>query len=261
MNQALGVFEVFIIGFIPLVLVVIGLLPRNWKTLKPYEGSLITRFGRVIQKRGPGGIVHVWPMIDTIAIANMQFLSVRIPLTKLATGKTTINVGVHIQLVLHIMDVELYALRFRGDPRDTIVNLVRGAVTRELQAMDGIEVFNNKVPVITEAVRIAVSNQIGAWGMTLDDVTITDIDPSEDQLKNTQTELEARARAKAMTLLSDVEIKTTTDQRNAQGNLYMPLEILDRFTEAARTGFGHFIGGDFAAEIIALVKAVQEEEK
>lgn len=191
------------IGFIPVVVLVILFLASALRVLREYERGVIFRLGRLIASKGPGLIILI-PVIDRMVKVSLRLVAMDIPPQDVITRD---NVSVKVNAVLYfrvvdpnkaVVQVENY-LYATSQLAQTTLRSVCGQVELDdlLSARDKI---NSQLQEILDT-------HTDPWGIKVTTVEVKHIDlPTEMQRAMArQAEAERERRAKVIHALGEFQ--------------------------------------------------------
>jgi regulator of protease activity HflC (stomatin/prohibitin superfamily) len=182
------------IGFIPLLGIVVLLVVVSLRVLNEYERGVIFRLGRVIEAKGPG-LILLFPVIDRMTKVSLRTFALDVPHQDVITRD---NVSIKVNAVVYfrvaepikaILEVEDYMYATSQISQTTLRSVCGGV------ELDEILAHRDKV---NEQVQTILDAHTGPWGIKVANVELKYIDlPQEMQramAKQAEAERERRAK-------------------------------------------------------------------
>lgn len=182
------------IGFVPLLGIVLLLLLVSLRVLNEYERGVIFRLGRVLGPKGPG-LILLFPVIDRMTKVSLRTFALDVPHQDVITKD---NVSIKVNAVVYfrvadpvraILEVEDYMYATSQISQTTLRSVCGGV------ELDEILAHRDKV---NEQVQSILDAHAGPWGIKVANVELKYIDlPQEMQramAKQAEAERERRAK-------------------------------------------------------------------
>ena len=209
------------IGFLPLVGIVILLLIVSLRVLNEYERGVVFRLGRVIGPKGPG-LILLFPVIDRMTKVSMRTFALDVPHQDVITRD---NVSIKVNAVVYfrvadpiraILEVEDYMYATSQISQTTLRSVCGGV------ELDEILAHRDKV---NEQVQTILDAHTGPWGIKVANVELKYIDLPQEMQRAMAKQAEAERERRAKIINAEGEFQ-------ASSRLAEAAQIIGRHPEA-----------------------------
>ncbi len=180
--------------WLPLAVVLLGLLASAVKVLREYERAVVFQLGRFWKVKGPGLIILI-PAIQTMERVDLRTIVMDVPEQDLISRD---NVSVKVNAVLYFRVI---------DPRNAIINVehyleatsqLAQTTLRSVLGKHDLDEMLSERDKLNDDIRAILDSQTDAWGIKVTNVEIKHIDLNESMVRAIarQAEAERERRAK-----------------------------------------------------------------
>mgnify|MGYP000867937801 CR=1 FL=1 len=194
------------IGFLPLVGIVILLLVVSLRVLNEYERGVVFRLGRIIGPKGPG-LILLFPVIDRMTKVSMRTFALDVPNQDVITRD---NVSIKVNAVVYfrvadpiraILEVEDYMYATSQISQTTLRSVCGGV------ELDEILAHRDKV---NEQVQTILDAHTGPWGIKVANVELKYIDLPQEMQRAMAKQAEAERERRAKVINAEGEFQSAT---------------------------------------------------
>jgi regulator of protease activity HflC (stomatin/prohibitin superfamily) len=198
--------EVFMIGIIPLIILVVLFLLSSLRVLNEYERGVIFRLGRVINLKGPGLIILL-PVLDRMTRVSLRTFAMDVPNQDVITRD---NVSIKVNAVVYfrvvdplkaILEVEDYMYATSQISQTTLRSVCGGV------ELDEILAHRDKV---NEQVQTILDQHAGPWGIKVANVELKYIDLPQEMQRAMAKQAEAERERRAKVINAEGEFQAST---------------------------------------------------
>ena len=193
------------IGFVILVVIVIGILMSAIRILNEYERGVIFRLGRIIDTKGPGLILLI-PVVDKMMKVSLRTVTMDVPPQDVITRD---NVSVKVNAVIYfrvmdpnkaIIEVENY-IYATSQLAQTTLRSVLGEVELD-EMLAERERINNQLQDILD-------KQTDPWGVKVSHVEVKHIDIPNEMQRAIARQAEAERIRRAKVINAEGELQAS----------------------------------------------------
>lgn len=182
--------------WMPLLLIVLGLLASAIKVLREYERAVVFQLGRFWKVKGPGLIILV-PVVQTMERVDLRTIVMDVPEQDLISRD---NVSVKVNAVLYFRVI---------DPQKAIINVERyydatsqlaQTTLRSVLGQHDLDEMLSERDKLNSDIQQILDAQTDAWGIKVANVEIKHVDINETMIRAIarQAEAERQRRAKVI---------------------------------------------------------------
>ena len=194
------------LGFLPLVAIVIFLLIASLRVLNEYERGVVFRLGRIIGAKGPG-LILLFPVIDRMTKVSLRTFALDVPHQDVITKD---NVSIKVNAVVYfrvaepikaILEVEDYMYATSQICQTTLRSVCGGV------ELDEILAHRDKV---NEQVQTILDSHTGPWGIKVANVELKYIDLPQEMQRAMAKQAEAERERRAKIINAEGEFQAST---------------------------------------------------
>lgn len=191
-------------GVAPLFIAIGGAIQGS-KFIQEGQRGFKMRFGKVVRDRAGKpkvrnpGFIFVIPSVEHLVRQHVRQRTVLLPSQKvMLADKMTFEVAGMVMVRVRDTADDLYASLFNIDDLEgSVRDYVTSALREVLREMDHDKVLADRDGIVSELTS-RITDQLGAWGLDVLSVHLTDCSPTPSSARAIQTEVEARMRAEAL---------------------------------------------------------------
>jgi len=182
-------------------------LTRSVKQVQQYEEGIVFRFGRILPKTRPPGLVFLRPIGDRLQKVNKQIIAMAVPAQE---GITKDNISVRVDAVVYFKVV---------DPIKATINVQNYIFAVSQQAQTSLrsiigqsemdELLSERDRVNRQLCRIIDEPTEGPWGVKVERVEIKDVSLPEGMKRSIARQAEAERERRARIIVADGEYQAS----------------------------------------------------
>jgi len=182
-------------------------LTRSVKQVQQYEEGIVFRFGRILPKTRPPGLVFLRPIGDRLQKVNKQIIAMAVPAQE---GITKDNISVRVDAVVYFKVV---------DPIKATINVQNYIFAVSQQAQTSLrsiigqsemdELLSERDRVNRQLCRIIDEPTEGPWWVKVERVEIKDVSLPEGMKRSIARQAEAERERRARIIVADGEYQAS----------------------------------------------------
>lgn len=192
-------------GFVAVLVVVIGLLASTFRILREYERGVVFQLGRFWKVKGPG-LIMVIPGIQQMVKVDLRTLVLDVP-TQDVISRDNVSVKVNAVVYYRVLDAEKAIIQVEDYHSATsqLAQTTLRAVLGKHDLDDMLaerEQLNNDIQAVLDA-------QTDAWGIKVANVEIKHVDLDESMIRAIARQAEAERERRAKVIHAEGELQAS----------------------------------------------------
>jgi len=206
-----GIFDLFNIPIIFLVLVLIYIIPSAIKVVQEYERGVIFRLGRLVGARGPG-LFFIVPIIDRMIKVDLRVVTLDVPSQEVITRD---NVTVKVNAVVFFKVV---------DPSDAIVQVedfqratwnISQTTLRNVVGQSELDDLLASREEINQKLQQIIDETTEPWGVKVTIVEVKDVELPQPMQRAMAKQAEAEREKRAKIVHAEGEYSASVNLAKA----------------------------------------------
>ena len=189
--------------------IVIAVVAAIWffnsvRVLNEYERAVVFRLGRVLgEPKGPGLIFVLWP-IDRAVVMSLRVVTLDVPPQDVIT-KDNVSAKVNAVVYFKVMDPIKATIEVQNFQYATsqMAQTTLRSILGEME-LDGLLMQREQ---INEKLQEILDHQTGPWGIKVTNVSVKDVDISEDLRRAMARQAEAERERRAKVIAAEGEFQ------------------------------------------------------
>jgi len=226
-------------GFV-LLIIILSILAKAFRTVQAYEVGLVVRFGKVISTREPGLRLLV-PYIDKLIRQDMRVSVLTLPPQSVVT-KDSVSATVQAAVYYRLSDPTVNYVN-QANNRHAVTQLGQ-AILRRILGQHSLDEILGHSETLVEALQRELERGARDWGITITQIALNDVGLPESMVRAMATKAEAEREA-------DAKVTAAQGEFNAARLLQDAANLLDgNGLELRRLQTWALIGAENATVIV-----------
>lgn len=192
--------------FLPLLIVILGIIASSVRIVKEYERAVIFRVGKVLEGAKGPGIFFLVPIIDRMEKADLRTITLDVPAQEAITQD---NVTVRVNAVVYFRVVDPVASIIQIEDFRRATWQIAQTSLRNVIGQSSLDQILSEREEINDRLQVIIDEATEPWGVKVSIVEIKDVELNSQMVRAMAREAEAERERRAKVIHAQGELQAS----------------------------------------------------